>query len=231
MSVADFAVADNKSRRESTPGGVPRLACLWHFHTVVKPGTTAYEWNVVQELDNHSDTGDQCAGYKRAHKWGAGQTWVDVREAQDMHEGPGSENSGPLYVEEMDYMGARGRMTRGAASLCVVGRSSVSPFRDPADKGVAHLDTWFRLVPFFYDFGYVKLDHFIRSEMKCEKSFMSMQGGDCIQFSDDPAVPTLGFDVQTGWVGWWKTINGQRMLVWGFHALTGDTAKMLPLPG
>ena len=219
-------VQDVVNRIAPTPGKLAVQAARY-TRTYIPPGALGYEWNDVAVLDNHSDDGNNCARYDKAFKYGKGPTWAQCREAQDRY--PGTDG-GPLYVDELDYMGYPGRRTTGAASLCVIGRSNEGPARDPTDNSIAHLDCWFKLIPNYADWGRVKLDYFIRSYVVCEEAFIAMQGGDTIRFSDDPAVPKLGFDVQTGWLGWWKVIDDKRVLVWGFHALTGDTAKMLPLP-
>lgn len=190
-----------------------------YAYTYAPPGSITYEWNIIGEIDNDSDDGDKCASYFKARKWGRGATWPAVFEAQDMYEGT---DGGPLYVAELDYMGPRGRRTTGAGVLCVFGRSALGPLRDPDDNGVSHLDAYFRLVPYYWDFGKTKIDYFIRAEVKCEKAILSMQGGDCIQLSDDPAVPVHRFDVQTGYVGYWKG----RLCVWGVHAVNGDVVQM-----
>lgn len=192
------------------------MAARW-VYTYVAPGTKSYEWNLIAEIDNDADEGDQCASYFKGRKWGKGATWVVCFEAQDLYDGP---DGGPLYGTEIDYMGARGRVTTGAGVLCVVGRSSTSPLRDPADKGIAHLDAYFRLIPYFYDAGYVKLNYLLRAEIKCERAIVSMQGGDCIQFSDDPAVAVHCFDPATGITGYW--FRERRFCLWGVNNSTGQ---------
>lgn len=217
-------IAQYKYKRESRPGAAaPLPLALFDLYTKIVPGTESYEWNFTRRIDNHSDTGDQVAGYGKGHKRARGQTWVDVREGMDFYPGI---DSGPMYVDEIDYFGPRGRLTTGAASLCVVGRATDSPHRDPNDNGIAHLDAWFRLVPYYYDYGKVKLNHFIRAEMKCEKSIVSMQGGDRIQFSDDSAVPLAGFDPATGFFGLWRG----RHCVAGIHVTTYETCVARDFP-
>lgn len=203
--------------------GPKAVSATIYAYTYSPPGSISYEWNIVGEHDNDADEGDKAASYLKSRKWAKAATWPLCLESQDFY--PGTDG-GPLYTLEIDYMGARDRATTGAAVLCVVGRSGLSPLRDPADKGVAHLDTYFRLVPYFYDAGFVKLNYLIRSEIKCEIAILSMQGGDCIKFSDDPAVPVHRFDPQTGYVGYWK----DRLCVWGVHAVTGDVKSMWTPP-
>jgi len=205
-------------KRAPSPSTAAVRGCRW-VYTYVPPGCKSYEWNLIAEVDNDASEGDVCASYIKARKWGRGATWPAVFEAQDMYEGA---DGGPLHAVEIDYMGPRGRRTTGAGVLCVFGRSALGPLRDPDDNGVSHLDTYFRLVPYYWDFGKTKIDYFIRAEVKCEKAIISMQGGDCIQFSDDPAVPVHRFDPQTGYVGYWKG----RLCVWGVHAVNGDVVKM-----
>lgn len=206
-----------------TPGSVAIQGARW-IYTYVPPGSKGYEWNLIAELDNDSDEGNNAPAYFKARKYAKGPTWALCVEVQDFY--PGTDG-GPCFGAEIDYMGTRGRITTGAGVLCVVGRSSESPLRDPADKGVAHLDAFFRLVPYFYDAGFVKLNYLIRSEIKCEVAILSMQGGDCIKFSDDPAVPVHRFDPQTGFIGYF---TGPKC-IWGVHAVTGQVVQNWTPPG
>lgn len=198
------------------PADRPRV--LFDFHTIVVPGTRVYEWNVTARLDNYADDGDQCASYFQGWKHAAGNTFTVVFEGQDFHEGVA--DSGPLLPVEVDFMGARGRRTRGCGLLLVVGRSGPTPERDPNDKGVAHLPYFARLVPFDPDRGYVKVDGFIRMEMVSEEAIISMQGGDAIRLSDDPAVAEFGFDVATGITGLW--FRKRRFCLRGWNNTTGQ---------
>lgn len=217
-------IAEQKFDRTAPVGPcapVPR--CIVHWHTTIPPGCASFEWNIVAETDNRSDEGEHTGATIAARKWAKSPQWAVQIIAADFY--PGTDG-GPLYGPEIDYMGARGRLTTGAGVLCVVGRATDSVGRDPADKGVAHLDAFFRLVPYVPDWGYVKLNYLIRSEIKCEKAILSMQGGDCIQFSDDQAVPVLRFDPATGICGWWKG----RLCVQGVHAVTGAQYSMQTFP-
>lgn len=200
----------------------------WLFKTIVRKGVRTYEFNLGRMVENHSDDYDidVCAGYMKAHKYGKGNTFGECDEGQDYDEGPGVVDSGPLIVREIDFMGARGRKTRGAALLLVVGRSGRSPHRDPNDKGVASLPVPVRMLPYYPDWGYVKVDGMIRSEIPTENGIVQMQGGDCIKYSDDPAVPVHRFDPQTGFCGWWKG----RLCVHGVHAVTGEVVSMRTFP-
>ncbi len=96
----------------------------------------------------------------------------------------------------------------------------------PLERGVAHLDAYFRLVPYFYDAGYAKIDHFIRSEVKCEEAIISMQGGDRIRLSDDPVVAEFGFHTDSGITGFWRG----DFCVWGVHNVTGQVYSMWQFP-
>ena len=205
--------------------GPKAVSATIYAYTYSPPGSVTYDWNIVGEHDNDAYEGDKASAYLKARKWAKAATWPLCLEAHDLY--PGTDG-GPLYTLELDYMGARDRKTTGAAVLCVIGRSGLTPLRDPADMGVAHLDAYFRLVPYYYDFGKVKLDHFIRAEVKCAQAIISMQGGDRIRLSDDPAVGEFGFDPQTGNTGFWRG----RLLLWGFNNSTGEQFSMreFPLP-
>lgn len=213
-----------QSVHRTAPSGpcapVPR--CIIHYKTTIPFTCESYEWNVVKETHSYANTGDQCTGYDKFFKYGKAPGWVSVREAHDLY--PGTDG-GPLYVDEIDYMGAPGRLTTGAAVLCVIGRSATTAVRDPVDLREAHLDAFFRLVPYVPDWGFAKLNYLIRAEVKCEKAILSMQGGDRVKFSDDPAVAEHGFDPQTGFTGYWKG----RLLVWGVHNVTGEVVQMRQL--
>lgn len=217
-------IAEQERIRTAPPGPtapVPR--CIWHLRTIVPSTCKSYEWNLVCEIDSYADEGDQCAGYIKARKWGKAPVWGQCVEAADHYRGT---DGGPLYALEVDFMGARGRLTTGAAVLCVVGRASESATRNPLDTEVAHLDAFFRLVPYVPDWGHVKLNYLLRAEVKCEKAIVSMQGGDCVSYSDDPAVPVHRFDPQTGYIGYWKG----RLAVWAVHAVTGQVVQMREFP-
>lgn len=215
-------LADNTTTRAPPVGVTKPVPCVaWAIETRVAPGALTYEWNLGRLLENRADAGENCAGYGKAYKYGKGASWVDCREAHDLYSGT---DGGPLFVDELDYMGARDRKTSGAAVLCVVGRASETPHRDPNDHSVAHLPAFFRLVPYYPDAGYVKLDYFVRAEMQCEEAIVSMQGGDAIRFSDDPAVPELCFDNATGIHGLW--FRKRRFCVRGTQVQTGEEFVM-----
>lgn len=218
--------ADNATQRVA-PSGVTRpVPCAaWAIETKVPWGAATYEWNFVRLIENHADTGENCAGYGKAYKFGKGATWVDVREAHDLY--PGTDGN-DVFVDELDYMGARNRKTTGAAVLCVIGRASETPHRDPNDNDIAHLPCWFRLIPYYYDWGKVKIDYFLRSEVKCEEAIISMQGGDAIRWSDDRAVPETCFDNATGIWGLWH--RQRRFCVWGVQVQTGQQFTMQQFP-
>jgi hypothetical protein len=222
--MTDHWISDQTTKRVA-PVGLPRpVPCAaWAIETIVPPGAKSFEWNFVRLLDNRADEGENCAGYGKALKRGKATTWVDCREAHDLY--PGTDGGG-LYVDELDYMGARDRFTTGSAVHCVIGRASETPLRDPNDNSVAHLDTFFRLLPYVPDWGKVKINYFLRSEIKCEQAFLAMQGDDRVQFSNDTAVAKLGFDIATGITGFWKG----RLCVWGFQNVTGEIFSMRHFP-
>lgn len=208
--------------RRATPAEPLAVRAASYALTYVEKGAQSYEWNLVGALDNNADTGENCAAYLKAHKRGAGATWGLCIEAHDHYP---NEQSAGLWGLEIDLMGAPNRRTWGAGLQAVIGKAAGS---DAA--ATAHLDSFIKMVAFPPDREKVKIDHMIRSDVRCEDGIVSMQGGDYIKFSDDPQVPVMGFDNATGWIGLWKRIDGKRVLLWGVHALTGDMAKMLPLP-
>lgn len=196
-----------RTEERVAPLGVTALLpwVKWLFKTIVRKGVRTYEFGTGFLLVNHSDAPDtdSSARYGKSDKEGAANTFGDVDEAQDYHEGPDVHDSGALIPREIDWMGARGRRTRGAGLYLVAGRSGRTPLRDPADKGVAHLPSFIQLYTYYHDLGFVKVDNMIRSYMKTERGIVEMVGGDCVRFSEDPAVAVLCFEPATGILGLW----------------------------
>jgi hypothetical protein len=204
--------------RNSVPGPrAPRPKVIFDFYTKILPGTDSFEWNVHGEIDNGSDGGEPCASYWRANKRANGNTFVTCFEGHDFDERalPPDVARARLIPVEIDLMGARGRVTEGEGIRCVIGRSSDSPLRDPNDHGVSHLQAFFRLVRYVPDWGYALVDSFLRAEIKTEYGIVSMQSGDCVRFSDDPAIPVACFEPATGILGLW--IREQKLCVIGIN--------------
>lgn len=210
--------AEHTEERTAPLGVVSALPWVkWLFKTIIRKGVLTYEFTLGRMLENYSDdpNTENCAGYVKAHKYGKAHTFGEVDEAQDYDEGPDVVDSGALIGREIDLMGARGRKTRGAGLLCVVGRSGKTPLRDPNDKGVAHLPAFLQLLQYYHDIGYVKCDNFARSYIKTERGAYEMVGGDCLKMSDDPAVAVLCFEPATGITGLW--LREQKICIVGVN--------------
>lgn len=224
-----YVDAQHSYEQTSVAGpAAPRPKAIVSFYTKVVQGTKSFMWNCFRMVDNWASEGDQCAGYGKMYKHAKGQSWVDCREGQDLYEGPGTEDSGPLFVDELDFMGARGRKTRGAMQLWVIGRSSLVPWRDPADRGVAHLPYLAYIVPYTPDWGFVKFDGAIHSTIKSERGLISMQGGDCIRMSQDDNVGVWCFEPATGITGLW--LRERKFCIVGWNNTTGQEYKMQEFP-
>lgn len=66
------------------PGGVPgTVGTATFIRTDAYTPTKNFEWNLIGQLNNYADTGENCASYFQANKKGNGHTWGQVVEICD----------------------------------------------------------------------------------------------------------------------------------------------------
>lgn len=219
-ALASGAVTSAAERKPEVPG-IRRVETARYTYTYVPKGAISYQWCGLNVLDSAADEGDHVGVYSKVRRTGKAPVWGGVDEVFSLTAGATT----PAYGREISVMGPPGETTAGGPLFGVYGRT-----HDDGTGRPAIIEFGIKFAPFYPDWGgKAKLQ---RGIWFCEPTIdgaLCMAGGDTIKFSEDPAVPRLGFDPATGWVGWWKPIDGRRTLVWGFHALTGETARMLPL--
>ena len=94
----------------SVSGGTPGFVNVGFIAKTITGATeTAFEWNVLGILDNHSASGENVAGYFQGNKKSTGATWGLVAQVEDQ---TGTANGG-LTAFEID-IGATGADTFGA---------------------------------------------------------------------------------------------------------------------
>lgn len=94
-----FIASAGRFNRLAPSGGTNTVRAAVNVMTQTAPGTTSFEWNQLNRLENYANAGENVSFYAQAYKHGEGSTWAGVFEAHDTTH---ATDDGSLYALELD---------------------------------------------------------------------------------------------------------------------------------